>query len=425
MTEVAISDIIIDSDNQVRLEFSGPIDAKVTTIPELAADIEKNGLIHPIEVRKDEEGKLHLTVGRRRIEAFLLLKRDRIEASVKEISAKDAILHTISENIQARNYSAKEEALALKAAIAKGWTVSELAVKYAKDQSQIGEKKKWIESRLSLLNLDTKVQDLVHKRQLGVETAEGLKELPKPNQAAIARQIVEERDDRRQAEMRINREKERLEEEAKFREELEKSEFKKCPSCGKGAGAFAYRGSPWVRCTAQTYDAPDHVWNLKTGKTEAQLQRQQMVAERIQHPAKREKTVELSTGYDVPLPVLKEALLRQATAEILAYLKKHTPKKIIEFTIDEFWPRGKQGVEIRVRTYNTGATEQIDVDTPALGAVTLKAVSGGKSKIELGQEMFGASQNKVDAQHAKMRRTLNSLPEIVKYHRTHKHQKKL
>lgn len=86
------------------------------TLEELAASIEKQGVIQPIVVRKlqtSKEEKYEILAGERRWRACKLLNRDSIPAIVREMSDDDAIAVALIENLQREDLNPMDEAYAL------------------------------------------------------------------------------------------------------------------------------------------------------------------------------------------------------------------------------------------------------------------------------------------------------------------------
>ena len=73
------------------------------SILELAENIKEYGLVHPIVVRKKENGRYERIVGFRRIRAYRALGRDTIPAVVLDIEREKAIALMLSENIHREN----------------------------------------------------------------------------------------------------------------------------------------------------------------------------------------------------------------------------------------------------------------------------------------------------------------------------------
>ena len=85
------------------------------SIYELSKSIEATkGLIYPIVVRELKDGTLERLIGYRRIEAYKLLNKEKIPAIVlKNVSDRQALLLTTTENMQRENLSLYDETLAL------------------------------------------------------------------------------------------------------------------------------------------------------------------------------------------------------------------------------------------------------------------------------------------------------------------------
>lgn len=407
-----IGKIIIDPETQVREDLGD--------IAGLASDIKQNGLINPVEVRLDGEGRVHLVAGLRRLEAYKLNAEERIPTRVVNLTAKDSIVHTVSENISRNNYTPKEEALAFKAELNVGWKISELAFKH-------GRKQEYVKERLDLLEkLDPKVLDLVHHKKIGVETAKVIEEAPKQIQPTIARIIVDENLDLASSKEVTNRQIQEHEEAEAFNNALQKSEYKNCPICKKHADGQA-RGynqkDKYAYCSTGKYDSA-HQWNLRTGKTVAQevaaINKAERVRELNRSPQKEEERLSYAFRYDVPVPVIKEALLNKATAECMKRLKAGA-KQDLSIAIDNF--------RFEVRQWSSSAVLQSDLPDPIrntishLGAEPQHYQDGSLTKIN--PNHTARSQRGIDEQNEKLRKWLNSLPEIAEYRKKHRGQKKL
>ena len=85
------------------------------SIHELSESIKAtSGLIYPIVVRRKADGRFERIIGYRRIEAYRLLKKEKIPAIILDnISDSDALLLMTTENMQRENLSPYDETLAL------------------------------------------------------------------------------------------------------------------------------------------------------------------------------------------------------------------------------------------------------------------------------------------------------------------------
>lgn len=106
----------------------------------LADSIEKNGLLCPISVRKAENG-YELIAGERRMLAFRLLGRETIPAIVRRADDEDSAVLALVENLQRRDLTFFEEALALRALLDEsGCPQKELALRLGTSQSALANK---------------------------------------------------------------------------------------------------------------------------------------------------------------------------------------------------------------------------------------------------------------------------------------------
>lgn len=78
----------------------------------LAASIKQNGLLNPICVRRNADGKYEIIAGERRYRAAQLINMQKIPCIVKEINEEESAVLAILENIQREDLSFIEEAYA-------------------------------------------------------------------------------------------------------------------------------------------------------------------------------------------------------------------------------------------------------------------------------------------------------------------------
>ncbi|MCO5255506.1 MAG: ParB/RepB/Spo0J family partition protein [Lentimicrobium sp.] len=133
---------------------------KTTDIDELAASIDKNGLLQPIIVRP-VEGGYELIDGHRRMQAMRKLGRGQILAIVRDVSDREAqIMHVIG-NLQRKNLKPVELALTyqkmLDSRIFKD--KRELSKAIGKDETYVGD-------LLSTLQLDSRIIEDLAKNNL-------------------------------------------------------------------------------------------------------------------------------------------------------------------------------------------------------------------------------------------------------------------
>ena len=84
------------------------------SLKELANSIKNNGLLNPILVRPNENGRYEIISGHRRLEAFKINKEKEISCIVKDLSKDEAIIDMVDSNIQRENILPSEKAFAYK-----------------------------------------------------------------------------------------------------------------------------------------------------------------------------------------------------------------------------------------------------------------------------------------------------------------------
>lgn len=130
IVEVALSDIQPNPD-QPRKTF------RDDSLEELAASIERHGLIQPITVKRQEEGHYLLVAGERRLRAFEKLQKATIPAIVTNGNAEEIAL---IENIQREDLNPLEEAEALERMMNRHhYTQEELGKVIGKAQNTVSE----------------------------------------------------------------------------------------------------------------------------------------------------------------------------------------------------------------------------------------------------------------------------------------------
>lgn len=98
----------------------------------LAESIRKNGLLHPVTVRREPGGAgYQLIAGDRRLQAHHLLGLEEIEAEVKDVDDAQAALMAAAENIERENFTPLEEAMAIGLAL-DGSTIEDVAAAFGR-----------------------------------------------------------------------------------------------------------------------------------------------------------------------------------------------------------------------------------------------------------------------------------------------------
>lgn len=162
---IQIADLI-DSPFQGRLYSTTDtlVGRDKSLIEELELSISQNGLLQPILVRHapNINGKYEIIDGHRRVIAIKRLANTHIQAIVKELNDKQAQLQSIIANLQRKNLSAVENAIAFEKSLKQGLfnSKAQLSRAIGKDETYVGD-------LLNLLKMDKRVvNDLIQNKSL-------------------------------------------------------------------------------------------------------------------------------------------------------------------------------------------------------------------------------------------------------------------
>lgn len=162
--------IVTPNPNQPRKTF----DAQ--KIRELAASIEREGLIQPITVRKVGEGYM-IVAGERRYRAHMLLAEEgrlpegKITARVSSMSEEQMDVQAIIENLQREDVPPLEEAAAFQRLVDRGMTIEEISERCGVAAFRV----RW---RLQLDGLSDEVKHLLATGQIDKQVALEVSRLP-------------------------------------------------------------------------------------------------------------------------------------------------------------------------------------------------------------------------------------------------------
>lgn len=119
-------------------------------LEELSDSIREFGVIQPLIVKKDREGRFFLIAGERRLRASIMAGLTKVPVVVREADDRDTALIALVENVQRSDLNYIEEAAAYKSLMEDyGLTQSLIAKRVGKQQSTISNK-----IRLLVLPLD-------------------------------------------------------------------------------------------------------------------------------------------------------------------------------------------------------------------------------------------------------------------------------
>lgn len=155
-------------------------------LKELAASIRAQGLVQPIVVRPQADGRFALIAGERRWRAAQLAELRSIPAIVRQVSDQVGVALALIENIQREDLSPLEEAQALKRLI------DEFDLTHQQAADAVGRSRVSVSNLLRLLELPPEVRSLLDQGQLEMGHARALLTLPAALQLKLARDAVEQ-----------------------------------------------------------------------------------------------------------------------------------------------------------------------------------------------------------------------------------------
>lgn len=186
--EVPLS-LIIPNPEQPRIFFAAD------EIKQLAASIQKDGLLQPILVRPIEEGRFQIIAGERRWQACKALGLEKVPVRIKEAGDDDALELALIENIQRADLNPIEEAYGYRRLMdRKGFTQAEVAEAVSKGRSTIA-------NSLRLLDLPEDAQQLLYEEKITAGHARAILSIPtEEGRQKLTEKLVSERISVREAE---------------------------------------------------------------------------------------------------------------------------------------------------------------------------------------------------------------------------------
>lgn len=137
-------------------------------LAELAASITANGVVQPILVRPQANGRFQLIAGERRWRASQLAGKKTIPAILRQVSDEQAMEITIVENLQRADLNPMEQARAFERLAREfSMTQEQMAQRTGKDRVSVA-------NFMRLLRLPESVQELVESGQLSFGHAKAL-----------------------------------------------------------------------------------------------------------------------------------------------------------------------------------------------------------------------------------------------------------
>jgi ParB family chromosome partitioning protein len=160
-------------------------------IAALAESMQDYGLQQPISIRIDGD-RFSLTSGMRRLAAARLLGWQSIVAFVRTLSADDAYVVDLVENLQRQDLSAEEEADALGELVrTRGWTLQQVADALKRSVAYVSKRVRVFE--------DPRLREAVAEQNLPISTAEELLAAEAEQRLTLIERALAERWDQAQA----------------------------------------------------------------------------------------------------------------------------------------------------------------------------------------------------------------------------------
>lgn len=154
--KLAISDIVLSGHN---------VREDVGNTEELADSIRNHGLLQPLVVTQEPDGRYVLLCGHRRLAACRSIGFDPVPVVVRDVAPADRFELMVVENVQRRNLSPLEAGRAFRRIIeSTKITRFELA-------KRLGVSAPFVGDRLNLLELPNEIQRRVHRGDLGLSAA--------------------------------------------------------------------------------------------------------------------------------------------------------------------------------------------------------------------------------------------------------------
>lgn len=166
--------LIFANPNQPRRNFDE------TALKELAASIKTHGIIQPIVLNKQEDGKYMIIAGERRWRAAKIIGLKEVPAVIKNYTPKQIKEISIIENLQREDLNPIEAARAIKQLMEEYDLTQEVVAE------RIGKSRPAITNTLRLLNLSADVIELVEKNKLSAGHARCLVVLSPLEQSRVA-----------------------------------------------------------------------------------------------------------------------------------------------------------------------------------------------------------------------------------------------
>ncbi len=168
-------------------------------LQELAASIEKHGVMQPIVIRPIEnaETPYEIIAGERRWRAAKIAGLTEIPAIVRDLTDQVAIALALIENIQRQDLNPVDQALALQR------FHEEFGLSHQEIADTVGKARTTVSNLLRLLSLEDEIKDLMQQGQIDMGHARAILTLKGKEQLQIAKIVIEKELSVRQTEQLV------------------------------------------------------------------------------------------------------------------------------------------------------------------------------------------------------------------------------
>ena len=177
MEELEIESII-PNPKQPRTSFDDD------ALEELADSIATLGLIQPITVRKEADGKYIIISGERRWRASKLASKSTIPAYVRDVDDKELHEMALVENIQRQDLNAMEIAISLQRLI------DECGVTQETVAQRVGKKRSTVANYLRLIQMCPEVQMALKGNLITMGHAKAIAAAPEEAQPSLVKKVI-------------------------------------------------------------------------------------------------------------------------------------------------------------------------------------------------------------------------------------------
>lgn len=169
---------IIPNPKQPRTSFDDD------ALEELADSISTLGLIQPITVRKEANGKYIIISGERRWRASRLAGRKTIPAYIREVDDKELHEMALVENIQRQDLNAMEIAISLQRLI------DECGVTQETVAQRVGKKRSTVANYLRLMQMRPEIQLALKDNLITMGHAKAIAGAPEESQSSLVKKVI-------------------------------------------------------------------------------------------------------------------------------------------------------------------------------------------------------------------------------------------